>query len=35
MNRTVLIEGLKKVMPGVGEKEALIEGASSFLFEDE
>jgi len=34
MKRTELLEALRKVMPGVEEKNALLEGADSFMFDD-
>ncbi len=35
MERLKLVDALKKVMPGIGEKETLLEGTSSFMFDNE
>ncbi len=35
MDRLKLVDALQKVMPGIGEKETLLEGTSSFMFDNE
>lgn len=35
MDRLKLVDALQKVMPGIGEKETLLEGTSSFMFDND